>query len=118
MIDALALTQALIRCPSVTPADAGALAVLEEALKPLGFECHRLRFEQAGTAPIENLYARIGKGAPHFLDITLPATILRLRTQHGERSAYLMRSIGQETPPGLQHFRQTRDVIIDRINQR
>lgn len=66
MIDALALTQALIRCPSVTPADAGALAVLEGALKPLGFECHRLRFEQAGTAPIDNLYARIGKGAPHF----------------------------------------------------
>ena len=66
MIDALALTQALIRCPSVTPADAGALAVLEAALRPLGFECHRLRFEQAGTAPIENLYARIGKGAPHF----------------------------------------------------
>jgi len=66
MVDALALTQALIRCPSVTPADAGALAVLEAALKPLGFECHRLRFEQAGTAPIENLYARIGTGAPHF----------------------------------------------------
>ncbi|MBN9544499.1 MAG: succinyl-diaminopimelate desuccinylase [Alphaproteobacteria bacterium] len=66
MIDALALTQALIGCPSVTPADAGALAVLEAALKPLGFECHRLRFEQAGTAPIENLYARIGTGAPHF----------------------------------------------------
>src|SRR6202012_4105151 len=66
MIDAVALTQALIRCPSVTPADAGALAVLEAALMPLGFECHRLRFEQEGTAPIENLYARLGTGAPHF----------------------------------------------------
>jgi succinyl-diaminopimelate desuccinylase len=66
MVDALALTQALIRCPSVTPADAGALAVLEAALKPLGFECHRLRFEEAGTPPVENLYARIGTGAPHF----------------------------------------------------
>jgi succinyl-diaminopimelate desuccinylase len=66
MIDAVALTQALIRCPSVTPADAGALAILEAALTPLGFECHRLRFEQEGTAPIENLYARLGTGAPHF----------------------------------------------------
>ncbi len=66
MIDPVALTQALIRCPSVTPADAGALAVLEAALKPLGFVCHRLRFEQAGTAPIENLYARLGTDAPHF----------------------------------------------------
>ena len=66
MVDALALTQALIRCPSVTPADAGALEVLERALKPLGFVCHRLRFEQDGTPPIDNLYARIGTGAPHF----------------------------------------------------
>ena len=65
-MDAVALTQALIRCPSVTPADAGALDVLERALKPLGFACHRLRFEQDGTPPIDNLYARIGTGAPHF----------------------------------------------------
>ena len=42
--DPLPLAQALIRCPSVTPADAGALAVLEAALAPLGFTCHRLRF--------------------------------------------------------------------------
>ena len=66
MLDAVALTQALIRCPSVTPADAGALAVLEAALEPLGFACHRLRFEQDGTPPIENLYARLGTSAPHF----------------------------------------------------
>jgi len=66
MPDAVALTQALIRCPSVTPEDAGALAVLEAALTPLGFACHRLRFEQEGTAPIENLYARWGSEAPHF----------------------------------------------------
>jgi succinyl-diaminopimelate desuccinylase len=66
MIDPVALTQALMRCPSVTPADAGALSVLEAALTPLGFECHRLRFEQDSTAPIENLYARLGTTAPHF----------------------------------------------------
>ncbi|HEY4274786.1 MAG TPA: succinyl-diaminopimelate desuccinylase [Rhizomicrobium sp.] len=66
MSDAVALTQALIRCPSVTPEDAGALAILEAALTPLGFVCHRLRFEQEGTAPIENLYARWGTEAPHF----------------------------------------------------
>jgi succinyl-diaminopimelate desuccinylase len=66
MIDPVALTQALMRCPSVTPADAGALSVLEAALTPLGFACHRLRFEQEGTAPIENLYARLGTAAPHF----------------------------------------------------
>jgi succinyl-diaminopimelate desuccinylase len=66
MIDPVALAQDLIRCPSVTPADAGALDVLEAALKGLGFTCHRLRFEEAGTPPVNNLYARLGSAAPHF----------------------------------------------------
>jgi succinyl-diaminopimelate desuccinylase len=56
----------LIRCRSVTPNDAGAIGVLEAALKPLGFACHRLRFEADGTAGIENLYARIGTQGPNF----------------------------------------------------
>jgi succinyl-diaminopimelate desuccinylase len=66
MVDPVPLAQQLIRCASVTPADAGAIGVLEAALKQLGFACHRLRFEQPGTAPIENLYARAGSEAPHF----------------------------------------------------
>ena len=61
MIDPVALAQELIRRPSVTPADAGALDVLEAALKRLGFACHRLPF-----GDIDNLYARLGDGAPHF----------------------------------------------------
>jgi len=65
-IDPVALSQALIRCHSVTPADGGALAVLEAALAPMGFKCHRLRFEEAGTQPVENLYARLGTMAPNF----------------------------------------------------
>lgn len=65
-IDAVALAQALIRCPSVTPRDDGALGVLEAALTPLGFTCHRLRFVQEGTAPVDNLYARLGTEAPNF----------------------------------------------------
>jgi succinyl-diaminopimelate desuccinylase len=60
-IDALALAQALIRRPSVTPRDAGALDVLEAALKSLGFTTHRLPF-----GDIDNLYARLGSEAPHF----------------------------------------------------
>ena len=62
----LALARALIRCPSVTPADAGALDVLEGALRALGFTCHRLPFEEPGTAPVDNLYARRGEGRPNF----------------------------------------------------
>ncbi|MBP2292314.1 succinyl-diaminopimelate desuccinylase [Azospirillum rugosum] len=64
--DPVAVAQALIRCPSVTPEDSGALGVLEAALTPLGFACHRLRFEQEGTAPVENLYARLGTEGPNF----------------------------------------------------
>lgn len=66
LIDPVALAQALIRCPSVTPKDAGALAALEQALSGVGFACTRLRFESPGTAPIENLYARIGTPRPNF----------------------------------------------------
>jgi succinyl-diaminopimelate desuccinylase len=65
-MDPIALSQDLIRCPSVTPDDAGALDVLEAALKPLGFTVHRLRFEEAGTAPVQNLYARRGTAGPNF----------------------------------------------------
>ncbi len=78
-MDAIALSQALIRCASVTPADAGAIGLLEAALTKLGFACHRLRFEEDGTAPIENLYARIGTQGPHFCfaghtDVVPPGT--------------------------------------------
>ena len=65
-MDPVDLARALIRCPSVTPKDEGALAVLEKALTPLGFICHRLHFEHDGTAPIDNLYARIGTAGPNF----------------------------------------------------
>ncbi len=64
--DPIALTQALIRCPSVTPEDGGALGALEAVLRPLGFVCHRLPFSEAGTPDVDNLYARLGTGAPHF----------------------------------------------------
>lgn len=60
------LAQALIRCPSVTPEDHGALDLVERALQRLGFSCHRLTFEEDGTAPVGNLYARVGEGPPNL----------------------------------------------------
>ncbi|MEM9618532.1 MAG: succinyl-diaminopimelate desuccinylase [Pseudomonadota bacterium] len=60
-IDPIVLAQDLIRRPSVTPADKGALDVLSNALSGLGFECTRLKFED-----VDNLYARYGTAAPHF----------------------------------------------------
>lgn len=65
-VDPIPLAQAMIRCPSVTPMDSGAIGLVEDALRPLGFTCHRLRFQAAGTEPVENLYARIGAGGPNF----------------------------------------------------
>src|SRR5437763_13216024 len=64
--DALAIARDLVRCPSVTPADACALGVLENVLESAGFEVHRITFSEPGTADVENLYARIGSGAPHL----------------------------------------------------
>ena len=66
MRDALSIAQALIRCPSVTPLDAGALGVLESLLESHGFETHRVTFSEAGTPDVDNLYARLGAGAPHI----------------------------------------------------
>jgi succinyl-diaminopimelate desuccinylase len=63
---ALFIARDLLRCPSVTPADAGALGVLETVLKGAGFEVHRVTFSEPGAADIDNLYARIGSGAPHI----------------------------------------------------
>ncbi|MBN9342836.1 MAG: succinyl-diaminopimelate desuccinylase [Holosporales bacterium] len=59
--DPIALTQRLIQCPSVTPLNAGALEVIETALKTLGFKCYRQQFGE-----VDNLYARLGTQSPHF----------------------------------------------------
>lgn len=67
--DPVALTQALIRCRSITPAEGGALDLLQSVLEPVGFTCHRLKFSEAGTPDVANLYARIGTigtNGPHL----------------------------------------------------
>jgi len=65
--DPVALAQALIRCPSVTPAEAGALAFCEAVLAEAGFSTERVTFSAPGTPDVENLYARYGTGAPFLL---------------------------------------------------
>ncbi len=65
--DPVAIARELLRCPSVTPAEGGALAYLEGLLKPAGFEVQRPKFAEPGTVDIENLYARIGAGSPHLV---------------------------------------------------
>jgi succinyl-diaminopimelate desuccinylase len=67
MADPVAIARDLLRCPSVTPAEGGALSYLETALKAAGFGVHRMTFSEPGTADVENLYARIGTEAPHLM---------------------------------------------------
>jgi succinyl-diaminopimelate desuccinylase len=65
--DPVAIARDLIRCPSVTPEEGGALAYLQQILAQAGFAVQRATFAEAGTAPIENLYARIGDAAPNLV---------------------------------------------------
>ncbi len=66
-VDPAANLATLIRCPSVTPAEGGALAALEGLLQPLGFAVERPVFAEDGTPDIENLYARLSGNGPHLM---------------------------------------------------
>jgi succinyl-diaminopimelate desuccinylase len=65
-LTAVEIAQALIRCPSVTPAEGGALETLGKILRDAGYEVHRVPFTDMNTPDIDNLFAKVGSGAPHF----------------------------------------------------
>ncbi|NTJ41220.1 succinyl-diaminopimelate desuccinylase [Agrobacterium larrymoorei] len=65
--DPVANLAALIRCPSVTPAEGGALTLLDTLLSPLGFTVDRVTATEDGTPDVENLYARLGTDGPHLM---------------------------------------------------
>lgn len=105
MTDALSIARGLIRCPSVTPADAGALGVLEKALNAAGFTCHRVTFGEPGTADVDNLYARIGTEGPHITfaghtDVVPP----------GDESAWSVGAFSGEVKDGFLHGRGAVDM--------
>jgi succinyl-diaminopimelate desuccinylase len=105
MNDAVSIARDLIRCPSVTPADAGALGVLETLLKAHGFEVHRVTFGEPGTADIDNLYARIGDQAPHLTfaghtDVVPP----------GDETAWSHGAFSGEVKDGFLHGRGAVDM--------
>jgi succinyl-diaminopimelate desuccinylase len=105
MTDALSIARDLIRCPSVTPEDAGALGVLEQALNAAGFTCHRVTFSEPGTADVDNLYARIGTDGPHITfaghtDVVPP----------GDESAWSVGAFSGEVKDGFLHGRGAVDM--------
>jgi len=84
--DPIALARDLLRCPSVTPAEGGALAYLDKVLSGAGFTVHRIVSVEPGTDDVENLYARIGTEGPHLVlaghtDVVPPGDEARWR--HG-----------------------------------
>ena len=66
IINELQLSKELIRFPSITPKDEGAIKFLSKKLKNLGFNCKILEFKDKKSKPIKNLYARIGKKGPNL----------------------------------------------------
>ena len=64
--DPVNLTQALVRCPSITPKDEGALNILENHLSHLGFKCTRLPFSDKKSYDVDNLFATIGSSGKHL----------------------------------------------------
>jgi succinyl-diaminopimelate desuccinylase len=65
--DPVAIARELIRCPSITPEEGGALAYLQGVLSKAGFKVHRQTFTESGTAPVDNLFARIGDTVPNLV---------------------------------------------------
>ncbi len=65
--DPVTIARDLLRCPSVTPVEGGALTYLEKTLKAAGFSVHRMTFSEPGADDVENLYARIGTAAPNLV---------------------------------------------------
>ncbi|MGA7790571.1 MAG: succinyl-diaminopimelate desuccinylase [Xanthobacteraceae bacterium] len=65
--DPVAIARDLVRCRSVTPEEGGALGYLQAVLEQAGFTAHRMVFAEPGTAPVDNLYARIGTGEPNLV---------------------------------------------------
>jgi len=104
-LDPVQLLQQLIRCPSVTPAEAGTFAIAEAALKSLGFAVERLRFEGNGSYPVDNLFATRGTGSPHLLfnghlDVVPP----------GDRSLWAHDPFGGEIADGMIYGRGAADM--------
>ncbi|MGI9406668.1 MAG: succinyl-diaminopimelate desuccinylase [Hyphomicrobiaceae bacterium] len=104
-LDPVAHAQALVRCPSVTPAEGGALSYMQTVLEGAGFECHRLVFSDEGIPDVDNLFARIGSGAPHlcFAGHTDVVPV-------GDEAAWTHPPFGGEISDGVLYGRGTADM--------
>jgi succinyl-diaminopimelate desuccinylase len=101
-LDPVQLTADLIRCPSVTPAEAGALALLERVLTDAGFACTRV--DRGETA---NLFARWGqKGANKSFGFNGHTDVVPV----GDRAAWTRDPFGAEVVEGWMYGRGATDM--------
>ena len=101
-VDPAALTAALIRCPSVTPAEGGALTLLQGVLEGAGFECHR-----ADRGGVSNLFARWGrKGANRSFGFNGHTDVVPV----GDRAAWRFDPFGAEIEGGRMYGRGACDM--------
>jgi len=105
MRDPVHLLQQLLRCPSVTPKEGGALDVIEHYVTKLGFSVERIVFQDKNTPDVENLYASIGTGTPHLMfaghvDVVPP----------GDEQAWTYPPFGAEIAEGLLYGRGAVDM--------
>lgn len=103
---AVALTRDLLRCASVTPADEGALAIVENSLRTAGFETHRLTFREAGTPDVDNLFAKIGSGGRPHLAFAGHSDVVPA----GDRARWLFDPFGGEIADGKIYGRGASDM--------
>lgn len=103
--NATTIAQHLVRCPSVTPKEGGALEYLQGLLEELGFACQRLVFAEDGTPTIDNLYARFGTAEPNlcFAGHTDVVPV-------GNESAWTYPPFGGEIHDGKLYGRGTADM--------
>ncbi len=103
--DPIALASALIRRPSVTPEDAGALDVLQGFLEAHGFRCRRLPFDGDGSSRVDNLYARFGRSGPNFCFAGHTDVV-----PVGDPNAWSRDPFGGEVAGGVLHGRGASDM--------
>lgn len=102
---AVQICRDLIRCPSVTPAEAGALTTLETLLKTAGFSVSRVMFSDEDTPDVENLFATIGSGKPHFVFAGHTDVV-----PVGDEAAWQHDPFAGEISDGMIHGRGTADM--------
>lgn len=95
----------LIRCPSVTPAEGGALGALEAMLAPIGFRVDRVTATEPGTPDIENLYARLGDSGPHLVFAGHTDVV-----PVGDEAAWTHQPFGAEIADGILYGRGAVDM--------